>query len=136
MKKFLDTLLIIMIILTGLSLFLYPTVSNYLSEQNGSQAIDGYTENVSVLDEGASAEVAQKLREVALACPNVISIHGFRTRYVGSDLHVDLHVVVPADMTLLAAHDLAEEVERRIIDAGENVVDALVHIDPYDPKKV
>ena len=89
-----------------------------------------------VADEGASAEVAQKLKDVALACPNVISIHGFRTRYVGSDLHVDLHVVVPADMTLLAAHDLAEEVERRIIDAGENVVDALVHIDPYDPKKV
>lgn len=60
MKKFLDTLLIIMIILTGLSLFLYPTVSNYLSEQNGSQAIDGYTENVSVLDEGASAEELAK----------------------------------------------------------------------------
>ena len=89
-----------------------------------------------VADEGASEEVAQKLRDIALSCPNVISIHGFRTRYVGSDLHVDLHVVVPADMTLLAAHDLAEEVERRIIDAGENVVDALVHIDPYDERKV
>ena len=87
-------------------------------------------------DEGASAEVAQKLKDIALACPNVISIHGFRTRYVGSDLHVDLHVVVPADMTLLAAHDLAEEVERRMIEAGENVVDALVHIDPYDERKV
>jgi cation diffusion facilitator family transporter len=89
-----------------------------------------------VADEGASDEVIEKLQKIALECPNVISIHGFRTRYVGSDLHVDLHVVVPADMTLLAAHDLAEEVERRIIDAGENVVDALVHIDPYDPKKV
>ena len=80
--------------------------------------------------------MAQKLKDIALACPNVISIHGFRTRYVGSDLHVDLHVVVPADMTLLAAHDLAEEVERRMIEAGENVVDALVHIDPYDERKV
>ena len=88
-----------------------------------------------VADEGASEEVSQKLQAVALACPNG-SIHGFRTRYVGSDLHVDLHVVVPAEMSLLAAHDLAEEVERRIIEAGENVVDALVHIDPYDPKKV
>ena len=89
-----------------------------------------------VADEGASEEVAQKLKDIALACPNVISIHGFRTRYVGSDLHVDLHVVVPAEMTLLAAHDLAEDVERRLIEAGENVVDALVHIDPYDERKV
>jgi len=89
-----------------------------------------------VADEGASEEVARKLKNVALSCPNVISIHGFRTRYVGSDLHVDLHVVVPAEMTLLDAHDLAEEVEKRLIDAGENVVDALVHIDPYSEERV
>ena len=89
-----------------------------------------------VADEGASEEVSRKLKDIALACPNVISIHGFRTRYVGSDLHVDLHVVVPADMSLLAAHDLAEEVEKRLIDAGENVVDALVHIDPYSEERV
>ena len=89
-----------------------------------------------VADMGASKEVAKKLQDIALGCPNVISIHGFRTRYVGSDLHVDLHVVVPADMSLLAAHDLAEEVERRLIDADENVVDALVHIDPYSEERV
>ena len=88
-----------------------------------------------VADAGASEEVAKKLRDIALACPNVISIHGFRTRYVGSDLHVDLHVVVPAEMTLLAAHDLAEDVEQKLLDSGENVVDALVHIDPYTPER-
>ncbi len=89
-----------------------------------------------VADEGASDEVIEKLKAVALGCPEVISIHGFRTRYVGSDLHVDLHIVVSADMSLWAAHDLSEKVERMLIDAGENVVDALVHVDPYDPKKV
>ena len=60
MKKFVDTLLLIMIILTGLSLFLYPTVSNYMSEQNGSQAIEDYAENVSGLDQAASAEELAK----------------------------------------------------------------------------
>lgn len=89
-----------------------------------------------VADEGASEEVACKLRKIAEETPGVISIHGFRTRFVGSDLHVDLHIVVNADMTLLAAHDLSEEVERRILEAGENVVDAMVHVDPYDPAKV
>ena len=88
-----------------------------------------------VADEGASDEVIAKLKNIALSCPNVISIHGFRTRYVGSDLHVDLHVVVPAEMTLLAAHDLAENVEQKLLDSGENVVDALVHIDPYTPER-
>lgn len=86
-------------------------------------------------DRGANSETSEKLKQIALSHPKVISIHGFRTRYVGSDLHVDLHVVVPAEMTLLAAHDLAEEVERMLIDSGENVVDALVHIDPYSEER-
>lgn len=88
-----------------------------------------------VADAGAPENVAEHLKSVALATPGVISIHGFRTRYVGSDLHVDLHIVVPTDMSLLAAHDLSEEVERRLIDAHENVIDAMVHVDPYDPVK-
>ena len=88
-----------------------------------------------VADRGASKEVAEKLKSVALSFPQVISIHGFRTRYVGNDLHVDLHIVVPADMPLLTAHDIAEDVEQKLIDCGENVVDALVHIDPYTPER-
>ena len=64
-----------------------------------------------------------------------MSVHGFRTRYVGSDLHVDLHIVVDAQMSLMEAHDVAEEVEQLLIQADENVVDALVHVDPYDPAR-
>lgn len=86
-----------------------------------------------VADRGASLEISEKLKRIALSHPDVISLHGFRTRYVGSDLHVDLHIVVDAEMPLRAAHDAAEAVERMLIDAEENVVDALVHVDPYDP---
>ena len=88
-----------------------------------------------VVDRCASREITEKLKNAALAHPSVISLHDFRTRYVGSDLHVDLHIVVDAGMSLRDAHDVAEQVEQRLIDAGENVVDALVHIDPFDPAK-
>lgn len=86
-----------------------------------------------LVDKGANAEILAKLNDLALSHPQVISLHGLRTRYVGSDLHVDVHIVVDAEMTLHAAHNVAEEVEQLLIDSGENVVDALVHIDPYDP---
>ena len=57
MKKSIDTILIVMIILTGLSLFLYPTVSNYISERNSSRAIERYSETVSgVPDEAELAK--------------------------------------------------------------------------------
>lgn len=88
-----------------------------------------------LVDKGANAEILSKLNQVALSHPQVISLHGLRTRYVGSDLHVDVHIVVDAEMPLRKAHDVAEEVEQMLIEANENVVDALVHIDPYDPTK-
>ena len=88
-----------------------------------------------LVDQGADVKVAKKLLEIALGHPKVMSIHGFRTRYVGSDLHVDLHIVVDSQMSLMEAHDVAEEVEQLLIQADENVVDALGHVDPYGPKR-
>ena len=88
-----------------------------------------------LVDQGADEKVAKKLLEIALGHAKVMSVHGFRTRYVGSDLHVDLHIVVDAQMSLMEAHDVAEEVEQLLIQADENVVDALVHVDPYDPAR-
>lgn len=89
-----------------------------------------------VADGAADKETCEKLKAVALAVPGVISIHEFRTRFIGSDLQVNLHIVVANDMTLIEAHDLSEAVERALINSGENVVDALVHIDPYDATKI
>jgi len=86
-------------------------------------------------DQGASKDTADKLIQIALSHPKVLSIHGFRTRYVGSDLHVDLHIVVDSQMSLWEAHEVSEAVEQMLISADENVVDALVHVDPYDPKR-
>ena len=88
-----------------------------------------------LVDRGANPDVLGKLRNLALSHPKVISLHGFRSRYVGSDLHVDVHIVVDDQMTLKDAHDVAEEVEQLLIDSGENVVDAMVHIDPYNAKR-
>lgn len=88
-----------------------------------------------VADRGANFETWERLKEIALSHPKVIWIHKFRTRYIGSDLSVDLHVVVDADMPLREAHDVSEEVEQMLIDAGENIVDALVHVDPYEERK-
>jgi len=85
-----------------------------------------------LVDRGADVDVLERLKKAALSHPKVISLHGLRSRYVGNDLHVDVHIVVDDRMSLKDAHDVAEEVEDLLIDSGENVVDALVHIDPYN----
>ena len=50
MKKHLSTILLLLVFLTGLSLLLYPTVSDYWNSLHQSRAIAGYTEQVATLD--------------------------------------------------------------------------------------
>jgi len=62
------------------------------------------------------------------------SWHNLRTRKSGNTRHIDLHIVFRNDATLLEAHQVADELEKRIAEelAPAHVV---IHVDPYDPAK-
>lgn len=66
--------------------------------------------------------------------PRVISYHHLRSRRSGTIRYIDLHVVVPNDWSVVQAHEVADELEKRIARelAPAHVV---IHIDPYDPQK-
>lgn len=57
MKKKWPTIVLIVILLAGLSLLLYPTVSNYWNSFHSSRAIVSYAESVSKIDTGEYAEI-------------------------------------------------------------------------------
>ena len=54
--------------------------------------------------------------------------HKLRTRKSGAHRHVDVHLLVPKEMTLVDAHDLAEEIEDKIR-AEFNNVTVLTHVE-------
>lgn len=60
MKKHLSSLLFILIFLIGLSIFLYPTVSNLWNEHLNSQQIIDYTEQVSHISSEEQQAMLQK----------------------------------------------------------------------------
>lgn len=51
MKKHLSTILLVIVLVAGLSLLLYPTVSDYWNSFHQSQAIVSYTENVTEMND-------------------------------------------------------------------------------------
>lgn len=61
MKKHLPTILIIIVFLVGISVFLYPTVSNYLYEQNSSKAI---VEHAKKIEKLTPQQIAQEKKAV------------------------------------------------------------------------
>jgi cation diffusion facilitator family transporter len=64
----------------------------------------------------------------------ITGYHKLRARRAGSRRHVDLHVVVDADLTITQAHDIAEHIEDDIRACIPNT-DVLVHVEPRSPER-
>ncbi len=54
-----------------------------------------------------------------------------RTRYVGSDLAVDLHVEVDGGLSVAEGHEIAKAVRQKLVDQGPAVADAVVQVEPH-----
>jgi len=86
-------------------------------------------ENVGYLTGKApSFEICEEIKRRALSVPNVLGIHDLKAHYVGNRLHVELHIEVPPELSLKEAHDVSEEVKKRIEEIPE-VDRVFVHVD-------
>jgi len=81
-------------------------------------------------DTGADEKILARLRELASNVDGVKSVHDLRTRLVGSSIHVDLHIVVDPDISVLVGHGIGDSVVDRLKAEVSEVIDVLVHIDP------
>lgn len=79
MKKHFTTIILILILLTGLSLLLYPSVSDYWNSFHQSRAIATYAEEVAQLDNTDYEGLLEAAREYNQTLP------GKSNRYVLSD---------------------------------------------------
>jgi cation diffusion facilitator family transporter len=84
-----------------------------------------------LIDAGASEQDRAEIEAIALAVDGVKLVHAIRTRHIGSGVEVDLHVKVRWDMTVRDGHDISEAVKRRLLAEGPDVVDVVVHLEPY-----
>ena len=85
-----------------------------------------------LIDRGAPGEVIREIERIALETRGVQSVHKIRTRYIsGESVTVDLHITVHEYMSVRDGHDISEEVKRRLIDMGPDVIDVVVHLEPH-----
>ncbi len=64
--------------------------------------------------------------------PGVEGVHDLRTRRIGGEVLLDLHIVVPPRVTVSEAHEIGNAVSRRLRDVFPNLFDVTFHIDPQD----
>jgi cation diffusion facilitator family transporter len=88
-----------------------------------------------LMDEAVPAEILARTREIiSVNAEGAIEAHDLRTRHAGRMMFIDFHLVVPGSMTVSAAHDICDRLERAI---KAEFPDALIsiHVEPDDRAK-
>jgi len=90
-------------------------------------------ENVLTLtDTMPGDDIVDDMRRVAEAVPGVQQVRDIKVRQRGSWYLADLRVAVPPDETIVAAHEIAHEVEQAIRETLAHVDRVFVHVEPGD----
>ncbi len=82
-----------------------------------------------LMDRELPDEDRAKIRELALKHPLVISMHDLRTRQSGPDVFIQMHLEMRGELSLLEAHDVAEDVMYKV-QAAYPRAEVLIHQDP------
>ena len=64
------------------------------------------------------------------AVPGVGDVPSLRLRWIGHRLHAEAVVVVAADLTLSAAHEIAADAEHQLTHGVPHLAGATIHVDP------
>ena len=83
-----------------------------------------------MVDHSASEETEAAFRETALEQPGVRGVELLRTRMFGNRVYVDLEIAADTDLTLAAAHEIAEQVHDAIEQTYPDVKHIMVHVNP------
>ena len=135
-----DAISSVPVLLAIVGAMVFPEV--WFLDQLGAVVVSGFIIKAAVdivrpgmrelVDTGAPPEVYVEIRRLAIDTEGVLGVHDVRTRYVGAELCIDLHIEVGGNITVNEGHHVATRVIRRLKAQGPHVVDVMVHIDPDD----
>ena len=83
-----------------------------------------------MVDHSCNEEAEEAFRTTALEQPGVMGVELLRTRMFGNRVYVDLEIAADPNLTLAAAHEIAEDVHDAIEKTFPEVKHIMVHVNP------
>ena len=90
---------------------------------------------IELSEHSVDKESVQEIEKVLAKEKDISSWHALRTRKLGSELFIDVHVLVDPDLSVLKSHDISMKIEGKIKKELSKPLNILVHIEP-DVKKM
>src|SRR6266571_1168994 len=74
--------------------------------------------------------IVPSIVSIASKVPGVEAVNDVRARWVGHTLNVAMNIEVDAELTLVKAHAIAEEVRHRLFHGIKGISEVIIHTDP------
>lgn len=85
-----------------------------------------------LVDTALDAEIVAQIKQVILDVYGVQALHFLRTRQMGHQAWVDVHILVSPKISVSEGHQISETVRLSLMANIENIGEVMVHIDPED----
>jgi cation diffusion facilitator family transporter len=85
---------------------------------------------VARLMDAVDPALADRARSVLAGVDGVMDVGGLRVRWIGHRLHAEAEITVDGDLTLSAAHRIAEDARHRLLHDVPRLASAIIHADP------
>jgi len=85
-----------------------------------------------LIDTGLETERVEQIRQSILDTNGVEALHLLRSRRLGGEAYIDVHIQVPPRLSVSEGHQISEAVRQKLIGTIDEVKDVTVHIDPED----
>lgn len=82
------------------------------------------------LMDAVDPELVDHVKSVVTSVPGVRAVHDVRVRWMGHSLYAELRISIDAETTVRHAHEVAVDVEHRLLHDVPGLTAATVHVDP------
>lgn len=87
-----------------------------------------------LLEAALPKDVEAEIIKTIHAVPGVRATHRLRTRRIGKDFAIDVHVKLDSDISFIKSHDIATDIERSLRLAFGNDTHLNIHTEPFEPE--
>lgn len=76
------------------------------------------------------SKTSEQIESIIASQKQIRQWHKMRTRIVGRELFLDLHIMVDPDLTITEAHSVSETLEEKLNEQIKHPINIMVHIEP------
>lgn len=85
-------------------------------------------------ERSADAQSLEQIKKIISEVQGIRNWHRLRTRSVGREIFLDVHILVDPSLNIAEAHEIAESLETALIEQLSRPVNVMVHIEPDLPE--